>query len=157
MFFKGVMTTEGLAKSLLPEVDPLQAAQPFVEQLIRKRWQPQQLSDISTYNLSSYGHLINRLPISFGQLLDDFDHQRFMIKIQHEGNRSEKKFQHKVSFIHWALYLSMFWIVAGIALFFVPYVFVYNVPVLSFVCILLGSIAQFGALAALYFIKEKKL
>ena len=33
MFFKGVMTTEGLAKALLPEVDPLKAAQPFVEEL----------------------------------------------------------------------------------------------------------------------------
>ena len=156
MFFKGVMTTEGLAKSLLPEVDPLQAAQPFVEQLIRKRWQPQQLSDISTYNLSSYGHLINRLPISIGQLLDDFDHQRFLIRVQHEAKLSEKKYQHTLLFTRWLLYLSMFWVVIGLSLFFIPYLFIYDAPILGLVCIVVGIMMQLGSLLALYLTKEKE-
>ena len=46
MFFKAVLTTEGLAKSLLPEVDPLKVAQPYVEKLVKARWQPQHWTEL---------------------------------------------------------------------------------------------------------------
>ena len=87
MFFKGVMTTEGLAKSLLPEVDPLGAAQPYVERLIKERWQPERWSDLGVQNIAAYAGIARRLPISITQLLDDLDAQRFRIQVeQHQSS-----------------------------------------------------------------------
>ena len=89
MFFKGVMTTEGLAKSLLPEVDPLGAAQPYVERLIKERWQPERWSDLGVQNIAAYAGIARRLPISITQLLDDLDAQRFRIQVEQHQNPDE--------------------------------------------------------------------
>ena len=87
MFFKGVLTTEGLAKSLLPEVDPLAAAQPYIEKMVQDRWQPQRWSELGLRNISSFSNIAKRLPISISQLLDDLEHQRF--RIQQEVHYSQ--------------------------------------------------------------------
>ena len=85
--FKGVLTTEGLAKSLLPEVDPLAAAQPYIEKMVQDRWQPQRWSELGLRNISSFSNIAKRLPISISQLLDDLEHQRF--RIQQEVHYSQ--------------------------------------------------------------------
>jgi ubiquinone biosynthesis protein len=146
MFFKGVMTTEGLAKALLPEVDPLRAAQPFVEDLVRNRWQPEKLSEMGTYNLLSYANLLRRIPISFGQLLDDFDHQRFGIQIEHHTKAEEQSTQNKTHFWNMLLLVSSLWMAIGIALFFVPMSFIYEKPILSIVLLVLSICMQLFAL-----------
>ena len=79
-----------------------------------------------------------------------------MIKVQHEAKLSEKKFQHTLRFVRWVLYLSMFWIVVGLSLFFVPYLFIYDAPILGIVCIVIGIMMQLGSLLALYLIKERE-
>ena len=37
MFFKALLTTEGLAKMLIPEIDPLEEMQPYVERMVRRQ------------------------------------------------------------------------------------------------------------------------
>jgi ubiquinone biosynthesis protein len=154
MFFKGVMTTEGLAKSLLPEVDPLKAAQPFVEALVRNRWNPEKISEMGTYNLLSYANLMRRLPISLGQLLDDFDHQRFTIHVEQATNKEERNMKLRVSFLNGILGLSSLWIMVGLVLFFVPYSFIYERPIISIVFISLGAIVQLATLLWLFLQKS---
>ena len=151
MFFKGVMTTEGLAKSLLPEVDPLKAAQPFVEQLIKDRWDPKKLTSIGAYNAHSYINLLRRLPISVSQLLDDFDKQRLGIHIEHRQAKSEIKLHsaHRIATIF--LWLSCFWVAVGIVLFFVPMTFINNLPILSFVLLGVGACMQVLCVGWLWF------
>ena len=51
MFFKAVLTTEGLAKAVLPEVDPIAAAQPSVRRLLAERWSQERLLDDGAYTL----------------------------------------------------------------------------------------------------------
>ena len=155
MFFKGVMTTEGLAKSLLPEVDPLRAAQPFVERLIKERWNPQKLTDIGAYNVHAYANLLRRLPISFSQLLDDFDRQRFSIQVEHRQKDSEIAFHaaHRIATIF--LWLSCFWVAVGIVLFFVPAIFIRELPILSFVLLGTGASIQVFCVGWLWFGRHK--
>ena len=35
MFFKAIITSEGLAKSLIDEVDPIAAAEPYIRQFLK--------------------------------------------------------------------------------------------------------------------------
>ena len=91
MFFKAVLTTEGLAKSLLPEVDPLKVAQPYVEKLVKARWQPQHWSDLGTQNALAFSSILKRMPISISQLLDDLDYQRLKIKVEHIEQKQDQQ------------------------------------------------------------------
>jgi len=91
MFFKAVLTTEGLAKSLLPEVDPLKVAQPYVEKLVKARWQPQHWTELGTQNALAFSSILKRLPISMSQLLDDLDYQRLQIKVEQIEHQKDQK------------------------------------------------------------------
>ncbi|MDG1483660.1 MAG: AarF/UbiB family protein [Myxococcota bacterium] len=88
MFFKAILTTEGLAKALLPEVDPIGAAQPFVQQLLADRWGRERLEDEGSYTMLSMSSLARRLPITLTQLLDDIDRQRLKFNVMLEQPRS---------------------------------------------------------------------
>ncbi len=91
MFFKAVLTTEGLAKALLPEVDPLKVAQPYVEKLVKARWQPEHWTDLGTQNALAFSSLFKRMPISISQLLDDLDYQRLRLNVEHIEQKSSQQ------------------------------------------------------------------
>ncbi|MBK7756402.1 MAG: hypothetical protein IPI35_08330 [Deltaproteobacteria bacterium] len=80
-FFKALLTTEGLAKSLIPEVDPLGAARPYVQRLVSERFSSQRTQEDLFYNLVTLSTLARRLPTSLSQLLDDIDDQRLRLNI----------------------------------------------------------------------------
>lgn len=82
MFFKSILTTEGLAKAMLPEVDPIRAAQPYVRALLAERWGQERLMEDSSYTMMSLSTLARRLPITLTQLLDDVDHQRLLLRVE---------------------------------------------------------------------------
>lgn len=81
MFFKSLLTTEGLAKSLIPEVDPLSAARPWVERLIAERYSSKRVREDMFYTAVTLGSLARRLPTSMSQFLDDLDHQRVHLDV----------------------------------------------------------------------------
>ncbi|MCB9760445.1 MAG: AarF/ABC1/UbiB kinase family protein [Alphaproteobacteria bacterium] len=90
MFFKALLTTEGLAKALIPEVDPLAAARPYVERLINERFSTDRLREDLFYNLVTLTSLANRLPITITQLLDDIDQQRLHLNVQARVDPAER-------------------------------------------------------------------
>ena len=81
MFFKALLTTEGLAKSLIREVDPIAAAAPYIEDFLRERFSEGRLQQDAFYNLLTLSSLGRRLPVSLSQLLDDLDHQRLRFTV----------------------------------------------------------------------------
>ncbi|MCB9743809.1 MAG: AarF/ABC1/UbiB kinase family protein [Alphaproteobacteria bacterium] len=81
MFFKALLTTEGLAKALIPEVDPLMAARPYVERLIAERFSTDRVREDLFYNLVTLSALGRRLPITLSQLVDDVDQQRLLLNV----------------------------------------------------------------------------
>ncbi len=91
MFFKAVLTTEGLAKSLLPEVDPLKVAQPYVKKLVNARWEPEHWTDLGTQNLLAFSSILKRLPISLSQLMDDVDYQRLQVTVQQVEQKKDQQ------------------------------------------------------------------
>ncbi|MCP4809628.1 MAG: AarF/ABC1/UbiB kinase family protein [Proteobacteria bacterium] len=82
MFFKALLTTEGLAKALIPEVDPLKAAAPYVQQMIADRYSKERLQNEAFYSLVGLGTLGRRLPVTLSQFLDDLDKQRLTVTVK---------------------------------------------------------------------------
>lgn len=82
MFFKAVLTSEGLAKAVSPEVDPIQAAEPYIREFLVERFSEERLKQDAFYNFLTLSSLGRRLPVVASQLLDDFEAQRFRIQTQ---------------------------------------------------------------------------
>lgn len=80
-FFRALLTTEGLAKSLIPEVDPLAAARPYVQRLVSERFGSQRLQEDLFYHVVTLSTLTRRLPVTLTQLLDDLDGQRLRLNV----------------------------------------------------------------------------
>ena len=82
MFFKAIVTSEGLAKSLIHEVDPISAAKPYFQQMMLERFDRDRLQAESFYYLLTFSSLIQRLPITLSQFLEDVDHQRLQVSVK---------------------------------------------------------------------------
>lgn len=89
MFFKALLTTEGLAKSLIPEVDPIAAAQPWVRSLVAERFSGARLQEDLFYNLVTASSLLRRLPVTVTQLLDDIERQRLQVQVVSVESREQ--------------------------------------------------------------------
>lgn len=95
MFFKAVLTTEGLAKSLTPEVDPIEVAQPYVNRLIKDRFRPERLKEELLYHAMTLRTLERRVPVAFSQLLDDVQGQRLLLNVISSPTSSEIRSRHR--------------------------------------------------------------
>ena len=82
MLFKGIMTSEGLAKSLIDEVDPIAAIGPYFERMVAERFSQEQASNELFYYAFTMQSLLSRLPITVSQLLDDVDAQRLRFSVR---------------------------------------------------------------------------
>ncbi|RME22167.1 MAG: AarF/ABC1/UbiB kinase family protein [Deltaproteobacteria bacterium] len=82
MFFKAIVTSEGLAKSLIEEVDPIQAAEPYIRRFLRQQLSEERLRQELLYTALTMGSLARRLPGSVSQFLDDVEAQRVRIQVQ---------------------------------------------------------------------------
>ena len=89
MFFKALLTTEGLAKSLIPELDPLAAARPFVERLVAERFGEQRFREDLFYNAVTLSSLLRRLPVTLSQVMDDLDRQQLRVHVHHHQDEAE--------------------------------------------------------------------
>jgi ubiquinone biosynthesis protein len=82
MLFKGIMTSEGLAKSLIEEVDPIGAIRPYFERMVAERFSRDQLEKEGFYYAFTMSSLLSRLPVTVSQLLDDLDAQRLRLSVR---------------------------------------------------------------------------
>ncbi len=89
MLFKGIMTSEGLAKTLIEEVDPIAAIRPYFERMVAERFSRDQLEKEGFYYAFTMQSLFTRLPVSLGQLLDDIDAQRLRLSIRNIADPDE--------------------------------------------------------------------
>lgn len=71
MFFKALITTEGLAKMLIPEVDPLEAMKPYVQKMVARQYSADRMREELFFWLTSFRYSGRRLPMVVGQLVSD--------------------------------------------------------------------------------------
>ena len=117
MFFKALLTTEGLAKDLLPEVDPITEAKPYVQRIVAERYSPQRIKEDLFYNAISLGSLARRLPVTLSQLFDDLDQQRFRVSVSlREEESTQKNRDHRMGALIFCLFTIGFCLAGTLAL-----------------------------------------
>jgi ubiquinone biosynthesis protein len=90
MVLKAVVTAEGLAKTLMHEVDPIAAAAPFFAAVAAERMAPERLQQEALYAVLTLSSLLDRLPITLGQLMDDLDGQRLRMGVLRETHPTDR-------------------------------------------------------------------
>jgi ubiquinone biosynthesis protein len=86
MFFKALLTTEGLARTLLQEQNPVAAAEPYFRRMVLDSFSKAAVEQELTYQAVALGPLARRLPLALTQLLDDFDAARLGLIVRHEDD-----------------------------------------------------------------------
>ena len=71
MMFKAILTTEGLAKAIAPNVDPIELARPYITQMITERYSPERLKSQAIRDLLAFSGLARSIPTSIPMLLED--------------------------------------------------------------------------------------
>lgn len=95
MFFKALLTTEGLAKSLLHEQNPITAARPYFERMIRDSVSPQRVEEESFYQVMLVSSLVERLPGTVSQLLEDVENQRLTVTVRQQESDRQRRMEER--------------------------------------------------------------
>lgn len=76
MMIKAVLTVEGVGKAIAPEVDPVEAARPYLADAIRDRYSPDRLATAAGRTLLSMSRVVRRLPPAASELLRSIESGR---------------------------------------------------------------------------------
>jgi ubiquinone biosynthesis protein len=83
VMIKALITAEGTARELYPELNVVEEAKPFVKQLAMERWKPQVLWRDLRRNFSTLFTLQKELPTRFRQIIEKIDRGELNIRFQH--------------------------------------------------------------------------
>jgi ubiquinone biosynthesis protein len=84
---KALLTLEGILKQLDPGFDYFAAAQPYVEDLVKRKHHPRQLLRMAQKNLIALSDLANNLPRQLRSVVGKVMRGDIQVKLQHEGLR----------------------------------------------------------------------
>jgi ubiquinone biosynthesis protein len=70
MMFKAILTTEGLAKSIAPDIDPIELARPYILEMVEERYSPERLKQIAIADFSVLSRMFRSIPNSLPELLE---------------------------------------------------------------------------------------
>ncbi|MBO2520649.1 MAG: hypothetical protein CW345_02410 [Firmicutes bacterium] len=82
---RAFMTMEGVGKLLDPRFDVLQVAEPFAQQLVRARLDPERLARRAAGALADYAELLARLPVAVDRALDRLNRGELEVNFRHRG------------------------------------------------------------------------
>ncbi len=82
LMFKALVTIEGVAKEIYPELDALKEAEPYVRRLLMERYSPERLSSDMADLLQSSHALLQALPRRVDRLLSEVEMGRLVIRVE---------------------------------------------------------------------------
>ena len=82
MVFKAMMTVEGIGKTLVPDIDIVEAARPFVTEMLAEKYNPKTLLRQSFETLSTANRVFRDFSQSGPQVLKDIERGRLAFKIE---------------------------------------------------------------------------
>jgi ubiquinone biosynthesis protein len=97
LMFKTMVTAEGTARQLYPELDVIAEIEPFISQLGIDRWSPSQVWRRFTRQLRFYLKLQSSLPGSIQRILQKMEQGELDIKFRHENLGGLQKSMDNVS------------------------------------------------------------
>ena len=81
MMFKAMVTTEGLVRMLVPDLDPVEIARPHVEVLVEQRYGQERMQQEMFYYLGGLSRIARRLPTALHELVTDLEERRLRIGV----------------------------------------------------------------------------
>ncbi|MEZ4448108.1 MAG: AarF/UbiB family protein [Nannocystaceae bacterium] len=81
MMFKAIVTTEGLAKSIAPDVDPIELARPFIQQMIAERYSPERLKQTALADFLMFSRVLRSLPQQLPAVLSDIQEGKIAVGV----------------------------------------------------------------------------
>src|SRR5690606_5727255 len=90
LFFKALLTAQGLAHQLVPEVDPFEEMLPYVQRMARELYSRERIQEELFYQLTSLRYTVRRLPLVLGQAVSDLQEGRLRLKLQTEASQEER-------------------------------------------------------------------
>ena len=90
VYFKALITAQGVAHELIPETDPLQTMMPYVQEMARKLYSRERLQEEAFYYLTSFRYSAKRLPLVLSQLLQDLQDGRLRMRSVIETSPDER-------------------------------------------------------------------
>jgi len=91
MFFKALLTTEGLAKMLIPEIDPLEEMQPYVTRMVRQQYSAERLKEEAFHFLTAFRYSARRLPLVSAQLISDLQEGQLRLRTVSESSPEDRR------------------------------------------------------------------
>jgi len=82
MFFKAIMTVEGIGKIVSPDLDLISECRPYVERLIAERYAPERVLRVTIDTLQAFARFGRQFPITAGQFLEQIEDGRLAIGIE---------------------------------------------------------------------------
>lgn len=71
MMFKAIITTEGMAKAIAPDLDPIELARPYIEQMVTQRYTPERIKQQALADFGVFSRMFRTLPNSVPDLIDE--------------------------------------------------------------------------------------
>lgn len=71
MMFKAIITTEGMAKAIAPDLDPVELARPYIEQMVTQRYTPERIKQQALADFGVISRMFRTLPNAVPDLIDE--------------------------------------------------------------------------------------
>ncbi len=71
MMFKAIITTEGMAKMIAPQTDPIELARPYIMQMVADRYSPERIKQMAIRDFSMFSRLARSMPHSIPAVIED--------------------------------------------------------------------------------------
>lgn len=73
MMFKAIMTTEGLAKAIAPDINPIDLAYPYVSRMVTERYSPERVKQVLLSDLQQVSSMLRGMPRALPRTLDNLN------------------------------------------------------------------------------------
>lgn len=85
MMFKAIITTEGMAKTIAPDIDPIELARPFIAEMVQARYSPERLKQIALADFNMISRMFRSLPRTLPAMVDDIRAGKIAVSLSKES------------------------------------------------------------------------
>lgn len=83
MFFKALMTVEGIGKLVAPDLDLLAECRPYVERLVAERYSPERVLRAGADTLHAFARFGRQFPVTASQFLEQIEDGRLALGVEY--------------------------------------------------------------------------
>ena len=115
VFFKSIITVEGIGKQVSPELDIISEIRPYAQRLIAKRYQPEQLLRSGIETIQMLSRFSKRLPHTTQQLMQQIENRQLGFQLSDAQLPERIRTQRMLFNLVVAAFMSVSFLALGLA------------------------------------------